>query len=133
MLKIATLLFVLGCLTLTSALNATLTNSLFFINQYNQLSYKLLHTSNGIHAYSVETGPATQYLLLDPQSGFVTPILSELMDACGHKGAVVFDRLHYHVLTSTLVYYCTANNSLLVLDETNYTVQANISTQLNET
>lgn len=135
MFKITTLFVIFACLTTAFALNATLTKNFFFVNSYNKLSYKLFHTSNGIIAYNLESslnGPIPQYVLLDPISGSASPILTDLLSSCGQVGGVVFDRLYYHVQTSALVYFCTANNSLLILDERTYAVHDAIPTGISE-
>lgn len=126
----------LSFLTLGSALNATLEKSFFTLSTESGLMPQLFQTRTGIIAYAFginyDSGSLyPQYYLLNIENKNVTPILQDLITSCD-QGPSDLDRVHYHALTYNLVYYCSNNNSLLILDETDYTVKTVIPTGINQ-
>jgi len=121
-------------MSLTSAaLSPTLEKSYFFVNSNNNLSQELYQTHNGIVAHSIEYFDNTsisRYTLLDITSKDAHPILADVVNAC-EIAAPVFQHVHYHAETDSLVYFCPKNTSLLIIDQSNYTVQNSISSSLN--
>jgi hypothetical protein len=121
----------IGFLAIASAFNATFENSLFSVNLDNGLSYTLFQTRGGIVAYDVYTfHNINSYMLINLETKNTSVILSDIVAACTHNPAL-FNRLHYHVATSSLLYYCIKNNSLLVIDQSTYTVELTIPTNVN--
>jgi hypothetical protein len=126
MLKFNSILLVLGLLAVASALNANLIKSMFFVPINNTLSYNGFQNGRGIHTYGIPyQGQVPTHQLIDLKSNTATPILANLVSACDY-GHSSISRLHYHVPTLTLVYYCLTNNSLLILNDGDYSVKSSI-------
>lgn len=123
----------LSLLAMASALNATIDKTIFYIGSINYLSYGMFQTSQGIIAHStpnIKEAPMQDlYQLINMKTNNVTEVLTDIVSACG-QDAFEFDKLHYHAATATLVYYCLVNNSLLILDEQDWTVQSTIATNI---
>jgi hypothetical protein len=119
-------------MSLTLALNPTLQKKHFFVSPDNHLSLDLFQTRNGIIAHSIEENAQnqsnyfSQYLLIDIQSREATRILADIVSACDFDSTPVFQHLHYHVQTDSLVYFCAKNTSLLVLDQSSFTIETSI-------
>src|SRR5262249_35231302 len=80
------------------------------------------------YSFSYQTFP--QYLLIDLESRNATQILVDIIAACDNT-TYIYNRILYHPSMSTLVYYCTQNNSLLILDEEEFTVQSVIKVDVD--
>lgn len=131
MLKFNNILLVLSLLAVASALNANLIKSMFFVPINNTLSYQGFQNGRGIHTYGVPyQGQVPTHQLIDLKSNTATPILADLVSACDY-GHSSISRLHYHVPTLTLVYYCLTNNSLLILNDGDYSVQSSIPVSMS--
>jgi len=118
--------FFVALLAIVSALDAELVKTTFYINQLSQFATPFIRTKDRTITYSMELAlpkslNVPQYLSLDLEATSAVQILNDIMAACGHTFAV-YNRMHYHIATSTLVYYCTENNTLLILDEESYDV-----------
>jgi len=108
-----------------TTLNSTLKKSYFFINSSNPFSSEFYQTRNGIVTFSIETinnTKTSQYLLIDIPKRDAKPILRDIAKAC-ELVTPTFQPIHYHIQTSSLVYFCHANNSLLVIDQSTYSVE----------
>ena len=130
-----TIWFFVALFTLINALDAELVKTTFFINQLSQFASPFIRTKDRTITYSMELIKAyhvPQYLSLDLEATSAIQILNDTMTACGHTFAV-YDRLHYHIATSTLVYYCTGNNTLLILDEESYDVKGVVPVDIQGT
>jgi hypothetical protein len=106
----------------TLALNPTISKNYFFVNSDNYLSYELYQTRNGIVSHSIDNF-ASRYILINLSTKDASPILSDIVRTCDVAAVPPFPQLHYHVQTDSLVYFCATNNSLLLIDQSNYTVQ----------
>jgi len=121
---IPSLLLILSLAT-TLALDTTLQGNYFYVSSQNYLSYELDQTRNGIIAFSIEAVNQTyisQYVLIDLPNKDARPILTDIVHAC-ELVAPTYQFLHYHVQTDTLAYFCYGNNSLLLIDQSSYTVE----------
>ena len=131
MLKFNNILLVLSLLAVASALNANLIKSMVFVPINNTLSYQGFQNGRGIHTYGIPyQGQVPTHQLIDLKSSTATPILTNLVSACDY-GHSSISRLHYHVPTMTLVYYCLTNNSLLILNDGDYSVQSSIPVSIS--
>jgi len=119
---------------LASSLSPTLEKSFFFIESGNNLSQELFQTRNGIISHTVEdTGTKfiSQYFLINIPSRDTSQILTDTVCACETASPPVFQHLHYHVATDSLVYFCAANSSLFLIDQSSYTIQSEIPLNAN--
>lgn len=129
-----TIVTLFGFLTIASAISATFEDSVFYFNPGNLISYELFQTRGGIVARDYnQTTMLDTYMLINLQTKNVSVILSDIVGACSGNYPTNWDRLYYHVSTSTLLYYCVTNNSLLVIDQNTYTVDLAIPTNVSAT
>ncbi len=117
------LILLLFSFSLALALSPTVSKNYFFVSKDNHLSYELFQTANGIVAHTIDT--VSQYLLIDLPSKEAKSILSDTVSAC-ETTPPIFQRLHHHVQTNSLVYFCPKNSSLLLIDQLSYTVQKSL-------
>ena len=108
-----------------------LQKSYFSVKPNNSFSYEFPQTRNGaIIAHSFENSdpakPYSKFFKFNITSGDASPIFNELVKDC-QTSAPVFQPMHYHVQTDTLVYYCAANDSLFIIDQNSHTASASIS------
>jgi len=120
---------------LNPPLNVTLQKNYFFLGPDGYFSTEFYQTRNGIITFNIETinqtGLVSQYLLIDMTTKDVKPILTELVQAC-EIIAPTYQALHYHAQTDSLVFFCSTNGSLLILDQSNYSIQTTIPLSLSE-
>jgi len=121
-------------LTSTKAFEETTIKSLLFFDPLHDASTTLFRTKRGSITYNgqSENGKSLEYLLIDFKPVNATTILKDISQACD-LNAYTFSKLHYHEQTSSLVYYCAANNTLLILDQDTFKVQSTIYVDLNIT
>jgi len=130
MIRISQLVLLLCSFTLISALNPSLSKKSFFVSPDNHFSQELFQTRYGIISHDIvneesQNTSFSQYTLIDASSREATAILASIVSAC-EFAAPVFQHVHYHVQTDSLVYFCPQNASLLIIDQSSYTVQTSI-------
>ncbi len=124
-----TIILLLSLSLSLAALSPTLTKNYFYMNSDNRLSYELFQTRNGIVAHMTDvihqSTFVSRYLLIDLQTKQAQPILTDTVSAC-EPYANVLPRLHHHVQSNSLVYFCAVNSTLLFINQTDYTVESTI-------
>lgn len=119
---------------IVSSYEATLTKTVFYLDPENTFTQPFFRTKNNIVGYNLECSTDSdsdsgtdsetetpQFFSINLQNSSAVPIFEDTMTACGQAKATYL-RMFYHSNTSTLVYYCTGNNTLLILNEDDYTV-----------
>jgi len=121
-------------LHIAPVLNPIFKKNSFFADSHDHFSYELYQTRNGIIAFSIETVNNTntsQYLLIDIPARNSKPILKDIANAC-ELVTPTFQPIHYHVQTDSLVYFCHANNSILIIDQSTYSVEKIIPLNISD-
>jgi len=133
-------IFLILCFTITAFSStklpeeSTIKNLLFF-DSFSAASPTFFRTKQGSISYNGVNGDAgrdPEYLLINFNPANVTTILKDISQACDPV-MYTFSKLHYHEQTSSLVYYCANNNTLLILDETTFKTKITIPVDLNIT
>ena len=134
--KTLPIIFLFGLLATISAFEATPSKTLMFFDPFGNTATALIRTKHGSISYSGETaakksGLTPQYTLIGYNPANVTRILTDIVAACD-QGISYFSKLHYHQQSSSLVYFCNSNKSLLILDEDNFTVKKSIAVKVDK-
>jgi len=113
---------ILAFVFLWTNINASKNLFSFTEDEFSTYTENFIRLKNRILAYS----SSNQLWSINLDTNKPTQILNDTINSCGSQGAVN-SRLLYHDTLETLVYYCTGNNSLLILDQDSYNVQDVIS------
>jgi len=127
-LPILLLACLLASLSLTSAFNEQTTNNipLFNLTSGINISPTLIRTKSGSVYFNGAvngTNISPSYILVDFNPTNSTPILQNISKACDLGSTYYFSKLFYHEETSTLVYYCARNTTLLTLNEDDFSIK----------
>jgi hypothetical protein len=118
----------LACFSLTSAFNERTTNNvpLFNLTSGVNISPTLIRTQSGSVYFSSAVNGTTispSYILVDFNPTNSTPILQNISKSCDLGSTYYFSKLFYHEESSTLVYYCARNTTLLTLNEDDFSIK----------
>jgi hypothetical protein len=121
------------------ALNPTPIQQFLQIPTYNHLMSKMWHIEDDIVGFYglteegyVDTNKPEGYLRITPKTSQVQRILDDTIAFC-HPNISLLDRSYYYASASTFLYYCVANNSLLLINTKDYTVQDAIPISTSQT
>ena len=121
-------------LTVVFTFDETLVKSLAFFTPSDATSPYAIRTRHGSIIFTGHSNTLVdfEYVLVDFESRTSSQVLVDTSKSCD-KRAYTLSRLFYHQLTSTLLFYCTSNNTILILDQDTLIVQSTIAINLNVT
>jgi len=120
-------------------LNPTPIQQFLQIPTCNHLMTKMWHIEDDIVGFYglteegyVDNSKLEGYLRISPKTSQVQRILDDTIASC-HQNISLLDRSYYYASMSTFLYYCVANNSLLLIDSRGYKVQDVIPVSTSQT